>query len=342
MSGVSPVPRISWPVASSSRAQLAEVVELAVEDRDDVAALALDRLVAGLQIDDREAPVAEHAAAVRPRRQQWSGPRCTIAAFMRSTRPGSGASLPRSPQIPHMPGTQGYAVVSCHVERPLDDAVWDALPRASRSPARRLSDRLAACARRPTARTSERFVERAREATALGPFGHHTHWTSPTHARPTGGDPAEQVLREGRWLREQRPRAALLLRRRLVHGRGRDGRGRRARLRRLHRDRRRGRRSCRRARRAPRSTRPPGSASTTAAACSSCRARTRSAPPRARSRGALPPVVHVHFHDYELLDARRRAALSLTLRLLARRRRPVEPGAIEAEREVAWADVCAD
>jgi hypothetical protein len=23
-----------------------------------------------------------------------------------------------------MPGTQGYAVVSCHVERPLDDAVW--------------------------------------------------------------------------------------------------------------------------------------------------------------------------------------------------------------------------
>src|SRR5262249_60491500 len=50
----------------------------------------------------------------------------------------------------------------------------------------------------------ELFLERAREATALGPFGHHTHWTSPTHARPTGdGDPAEQVLREGRWLRER-------------------------------------------------------------------------------------------------------------------------------------------
>ena len=61
-----------------------------------------------------------------------------------------------------------------------------------------------------------------------------------------------------------------------------------------------------------------------------------------RSRGALPPVVHVHFHDYELLDRRRRAALSVALRLLARRRRPVEPGAVEAEREVAWADVCAD
>src|SRR5262249_56006185 len=49
----------------------------------------------------------------------------------------------------------------------------------------------------------ELFVERAREATALGPFGHHTHWTSPTHARPTGGDPAGQVLQEGRWLRER-------------------------------------------------------------------------------------------------------------------------------------------
>ena len=45
-------------------------------------------------------------------------------AFMPSTSAGSGASLPRSPQIPHMPGTQGYAVVSCHVERPLDDGVW--------------------------------------------------------------------------------------------------------------------------------------------------------------------------------------------------------------------------
>ena len=57
------MPRISWPFASSSRAQLAEVVDLAVEDGGDVAALALDRLVAGREVDDREAPVAEHAAA---------------------------------------------------------------------------------------------------------------------------------------------------------------------------------------------------------------------------------------------------------------------------------------
>ena len=56
----------------------------------------------------------------------------------------------------------------------------------------------------------------------------------------------------------------------------------------------------------------------------------------------LPQAVHVHFHDYELLDRKRRAALSLALRLLARRRRPVEPAEVETEREVAWADVCAD
>ena len=92
-------------------------------------------------------------------------------------------------------------------------------------------------------------------------------------------------------------------------------RGRRARLRRLHRDRLAARRTCRRRRRAPGSTSPRGSGSPTAAACSSCRRRTRSAPLRARSRGALPPVVHVHFHDYELLDAEAaRRAARVTLR----------------------------
>ena len=55
----------------------------------------------------------------------------------------------------------------------------------------------------------------------------------------------------------------------------------------------------------------------------------------------LPPVVHVHFHDYELLDAKRRTALEVVLRVLARRRRPTELGALGADREVAWADVCA-
>jgi hypothetical protein len=56
---------------------------------------------------------------------------------------------------------------------------------------------------------------------------------------------------------------------------------------------------------------------------------------------ALPPVVHVHFHDYELLDTARRAALAATLVLLARRRRPVGLDQLSADREVPWADVCA-
>ena len=46
-------------------AELAEVVDLAVEDGSDAGLLALDGLVAGDEIDDREPAVAEHAAAVR-------------------------------------------------------------------------------------------------------------------------------------------------------------------------------------------------------------------------------------------------------------------------------------
>jgi hypothetical protein len=239
-----------------------------------------------------------------------------------------------------MLGSQGYAVVSCHVERPLDTAVWDRY--RDLAIARPGGFAIASLLRPPAdGEDEELFVERAREATALGPFGHHTHWTSPTHARPTGGDPAEQVLREGRWLRERglEPRffcgggwymdetvmsalaelgyvdfTATAARppflepgspRAALDGpawiRLDDGR---------------------------RVLELPGTHSLGSAAKSLA--------------GSLPPVVHVHFHDYELLDARRRAALSLTLRLLARRRRPVEPGAVEAEREVSWADVCAD
>jgi hypothetical protein len=56
---------------------------------------------------------------------------------------------------------------------------------------------------------------------------------------------------------------------------------------------------------------------------------------------SLPPIVHVHFHDYELLDAKRRTAVAATLVALARRRRPVELGELGAEREISWADVCA-
>ena len=178
-----------------------------------------------------------------------------------------------------------------------------------------------------------KFLERAREASTLGPFGHHTHWTSPTHARPTGGDPAATVRREGAWLREQELEA------RFFCGGG------------WYTD-----------------------ASVMAAAadlgytdCTATAWRLADASldqpawvrladgrrllelPTTHSLGAaaralagpLPRVVHVHFHDYELLDAKRRAAIRVTLELLSGRRRPVALSAIDAEREVDWADVCA-
>ncbi len=54
------------------------------------------------------------------------------------------------------------------------------------------------------------WLERANEATTRGPLGHHTHWTGPTHARPSGdGDPAERVRRESAWLGEHGLRPTL-------------------------------------------------------------------------------------------------------------------------------------
>lgn len=104
--------------------------------------------------------------------------------------------------MPHISATR-YAVVSCHVERPLDDRVWAAFSRLQA--ARPGGFAIAALMRPPDHEAREdaaTFVERAREAAARGPLGHHTHWTSPTHARPSGGDPGARVLEEGRWLRE--------------------------------------------------------------------------------------------------------------------------------------------
>jgi hypothetical protein len=239
-----------------------------------------------------------------------------------------------------MPGTQGYAVVSCHVEKPLDDAVWEryralAAGRPGGYP-------IVTLMRPPADEESEQlFLERARDAAALGPLGHHTHWTSPTHARPTGGDPAKQVLREGRWLRDQG------LEPRFFCGGGwyMDGDviAAAAEL---------GYVDCTATPSRP-SFLPPGSPRAALDAPAWIRLddgrrvlelpSTHTLGSAARGlAGSLPRVVHLHFHDYELLEPRRRAALSATLRLLALRRRPVDPAAVEAEREVAWADVCAD
>src|SRR5215210_7714763 len=92
-----------------------------------------------------------------------------------------------------------YAVVSCHVERPLDDEAW---ARFSDLQVRRPGRFAIAALMRPPAEGEDEllWLERAREAQARGPFGLHTHWTAPDHARPTGGDPAALVREQGRWL----------------------------------------------------------------------------------------------------------------------------------------------
>jgi hypothetical protein len=93
-----------------------------------------------------------------------------------------------------------YAVVSCHVERPLDDAVWERFAALQRHRPGRFA--IAALMRPPAEGEDESvWLERAREAQTHGPLGLHTHWTAPDHARPTGGDPAALVREQAAWLR---------------------------------------------------------------------------------------------------------------------------------------------
>jgi hypothetical protein len=102
-----------------------------------------------------------------------------------------------------MAGEKRYAVVSCHVERPLDDRVWTAFE--ALAAARPAGFRIAALMRPPDPEAGEDerlWLERARRAAELGPLGHHTHWGGPGQARPLGGEPAGRVRREGKWLRE--------------------------------------------------------------------------------------------------------------------------------------------
>jgi hypothetical protein len=92
------------------------------------------------------------------------------------------------------------AVASCHVERLLDDDVWARLRRLLDDPPGAF--RIAALVRPPDEQHGEdeqRWLERARSLDV--PLGLHTHWTSPSHARPTSGDPAARVRRELEWLR---------------------------------------------------------------------------------------------------------------------------------------------
>jgi hypothetical protein len=239
-----------------------------------------------------------------------------------------------------------YAVVSCHVERPLDDLVWDAFTRLQA--ARPAGFAVAALLRPPDAAAGEdeaRWLERARQAAQLGPLGHHTHWTSPAHARPTQGEePGARVLREGAWLAGHGLTPSLfcgggwytersVMRACAVLGYV----------------------DC-----TPRARRPAylGAderwAELDRPACvvlpGGGRARafptTHSIGDLARAvvrpGGLQEELVHVYLHDTDLLDRRRRAALRAGLAVLARRRTPSDLDRVAAAThppDVPWEDV---
>jgi hypothetical protein len=196
------------------------------------------------------------------------------------------------------------AIVSCHVERPLHDDAW---ARFETLQQRRPGGFDVIALMRPPdpafGEDVERWLTRAHAASRRGPFGLHTHWTSPTHARPSGGDPAERVREEAEWLRDQK------LEPRYFCGGGwytddavRDT------VRQL------GLVDCTERGALPQ----PGALPTTHSLGQLARA----------VLGPLPVYVHAYFHDYDLLDARRRLALVTALRLLGRRRRPGDPVAL--------------
>jgi hypothetical protein len=192
--------------------------------------------------------------------------------------------------------THPAAIVSCHVERPLDDAAWRRFDALQRS--RPGGFDVIALIRPPDVafgEDEERWLTRARTVAARAPFGLHTHWTSPTHARPTGGDPAARVRREAEWMR-----AAGLEPRFFCGGAWYTDAAVQATVREL------GLVDC-----TVRVGEPTDGVLPT----------THSLGRLARSvAGPLPPYVHAYFHDYDLLDPKRRLALVVSLRLLARRR----------------------
>jgi hypothetical protein len=193
------------------------------------------------------------------------------------------------------------AIVSCHLEQPLRDEAWerfDALQR--RRPG---GFDVIALMRPPDAAYGEdehMWLARARLAAARAPFGLHTHWTSPTHARPTGGDPATRVRAEAAWMRERglEPRF-------FCGGGWYTDEAVEAEVRELELI------DCTVRAGAP----APGILPTTHSLGGLARG----------VLGPLPPYVHAYFHDYDLLDRRRRIALVAALRVLSRRRPPGDP-----------------
>ena len=239
-----------------------------------------------------------------------------------------------------MTGWERYAVVSCHAERPLDDRVWAAFERLLR--ARPGGFTVTPLLRPPhgaSGENEERWLERARIASSLAPLGHHTHWGGPTQARPDrAADPGDVVRAEAEWLRERglEPRffcgggwyldapvaetlasfgyvdcTATTFRQSYLADDAP----------RLQLD-------------APARLRLPSGALLLELPA------THSVGMLGRGIARLPGLVHVHFHDWELVDRRRSTAIALLLRMLARLRRPIDVEQLaeraSAAEEIAW------
>ena len=236
-----------------------------------------------------------------------------------------------------------FSVVSCHVERPLDDRSW---PLFSELQERRPGGfRIAALMRPPSeGEDGKRWLARAREASARGPLGHHTHFVGPAHARPAtpGPEHAERVRAEAAWMRERG------LEPRLFSGGGwyMDA-GVAAALAEL------GYADCTATAFRP-SYLPEGAPRLSLAEPTWLRLEgglRLLELPSTHSLGmaawaslnpaSLPPYVHVYFHDTDLLSPARRRALALALSVLGRRRRPAELDRLTASAELDFSEACA-
>ena len=218
------------------------------------------------------------------------------------------------------------AVVSCHVERPLDDACWSrfsALQEAGPG-----GFRVAALMRPPEAGEDERrWLDRAREAAERGPLGLHTHFVSAELARPPSAGPehADRARREAEWMEAKGLAPTLFcaggwfMDETLAEAVADLGLA-----------------DCsatafRPSYLAPGEPRLAAVAPTRVALASGARllelpsTHSLGMAARAAFRPSLGPnVIHVYFHDTDLLSRRRRRALHAALRVLGRRRHPID------------------